>query len=404
MSDIIRFDYKDHWKEEEITLKRTNSDHESLGFTISGGIDSSFMNHHFASIIVTNIIENGLAYRNKQLKLYDIILRANNFDFNNIKHQKAVDILKSLGQKVQLLIRRLAPLYSEEIELTHNGKLNISIDGGIGNEYFINDHGIFIVDISEYQTNEQLDIGDRLLQISSTFNTYDLRFVTFEDAKKYIQLACTESQTIKLYVGHTRCIKRVRTKKPALHQGQYDPFGSNDEKPVQINKNNYTTTLYKSNSMIFVPSDGYHVPINAMRGEAEFIIMPFDFDDYQRYENRSKLRNNHLLNSRDISRSTGFLPKEESQANAIGATMTQPKTNRQVNQTNQSLKLQVNNTDPNAGIKQETAEELKLKEAAIRDAHEERIRRQQSRVGQLARINSDRTGETLCWQVDSTGV
>ncbi|CAF4346025.1 unnamed protein product, partial [Adineta steineri] len=93
--------------------------------------------NRFTSIIITNITENGLAYRNKQFKLYDIILRVNNFDFTNIKHQKAVDILRTSGHKIQLLIRRLAPSYSEEIELTHNGKLNIYIDGGIGNEYFI---------------------------------------------------------------------------------------------------------------------------------------------------------------------------------------------------------------------------------------------------------------------------
>jgi hypothetical protein len=33
------------------------------------------------------------------------------------------------------LIRRLSPPITEEIELKHNGKLGISITGGIGNEY-----------------------------------------------------------------------------------------------------------------------------------------------------------------------------------------------------------------------------------------------------------------------------
>ncbi|CAF3809862.1 unnamed protein product [Adineta steineri] len=383
MSDITQFDYKDHWIEKEISLQRTNSAHESLGFTIAGGIDLPFMNHRFTSIIITNITENGLAYRNKQFKLYDIILRVNNFDFTNIKHQKAVDILRTSGHKIQLLIRRLAPSYSEEIELTHNGKLNIYIDGGIGNEYFINDHGIFITDISKYQTNKQLDIGDRLLQISSTSNTYDLRFVTFAYAKKYIQLACIESQTIKLYVGHAR-----RTERTVLHQEQYDPFGSNDEKHVQVNKNDYATALYKSQSMASEPSHEYHVPINTMHNEEE-LIMSFDFDDYQRYENHSRSRNN---------RSIGFLAKEESQANPIKSAMIQPKINRQANQKSQSLK--VNNTDPNAGINQKIAEELKRKQAVIRDAHEERIRRQQSRMGQIARINSGGTGGALRWQVN----
>ncbi|CAF0751651.1 unnamed protein product [Adineta steineri] len=78
--------------------------------------------------------------------------------------------------------------------------------------------------------------------------------------------------------------------------------------------------------------------------------------------------------------------------------MIQPKINRQANQKSQSLK--VNNTDPNAGINQKIAEELKRKQAVIRDAHEERIRRQQSRMGQIARINSGGTGGALRWQVN----
>ncbi|CAF1361667.1 unnamed protein product [Adineta ricciae] len=152
--------------------------------------------------------------------------------------------------------------------------------------------------------------------------------------------------------------------------------------------------------MIAVPSDEYHVPINTMRNEDGFIITSFDFDDYQRYENRGKHRDNRLLNGRNTSHSTGSLSNEESQANAIGAPMTQPKTNRQVNQSSQSLKSQVNDANPDAGIKPKTAEELKLEQAAIRDAHEERIRRQQSRMSQIARDNSGRTGETLRWRID----
>ncbi|CAF3822005.1 unnamed protein product [Adineta steineri] len=344
MSDIIRYDYNDHWKEKEITLERTNSSHGSLGFTITGGIDLPFINHHFNFIIITKIAGNGLAYRNKQLKLYDIILRVNNIDFTNIKHQTAADILRASGKKMQLLIRRLAPLYSEEIELKHSGKLGIYIKGGIGDEYFVNDHGIFITDIAQYQTNKQLDIGDRLLQISSAFNTYDLRFVTFEYAKKYIRLACTESQTIKLYVAHKRHTERVQIQQTVLYQGQYDHLGSND-------------------------------------------------GNYPRYENR-------LLNSRDINRSAGFLPKERSQPNPIGSVITQPEINRQEIQKSQNLKQPVDSTDPNAAIEQETTQQSKLREAAIRDAHEERIRREIGKMDQVARKNKDGTSGGLRWQID----
>ncbi|CAF1423086.1 unnamed protein product [Adineta steineri] len=67
--------------------------------------------------------------------------------------------------------------------------------------------------------------------------------------------------------------------------------------------------------------------------------------------------------------------------------MIQPKINRQVNQKSQILK--VDNTDSNAGINQNNTEESKRKQAVIRDAHEQRIRRQQSSMGQIARINTD---------------
>ncbi|CAF4094912.1 unnamed protein product [Rotaria sp. Silwood2] len=203
MSNITQFNYKEHWQQEKIILEKT-IDNELWGFTIAGGNDLSFLHRHFTSIIVINIRENTLAHRDKQLKLYDIILSVNNIDFTNIKHEIALKILRQSGRKVQLLISRLSPLITEQIELEHNGQLGIFIAGGIGHEYFSDDHGIFITKISEHETNKQLRVGDRLLQISSTYNTYDLRFVTHEMAKQYIGLACKESQKIKLYVGHTR--------------------------------------------------------------------------------------------------------------------------------------------------------------------------------------------------------
>ena len=80
------------------------------------------------------------------------------------------------------------------------------------------DPGIFIIGKAQEQTNTSLNIGDRLLEISSTVcrrhsnyledvlilqeNTYDLRFVTFDEARRLIRLACAESQTVKISVAH----------------------------------------------------------------------------------------------------------------------------------------------------------------------------------------------------------
>ncbi|CAF3926589.1 unnamed protein product, partial [Rotaria sp. Silwood1] len=237
----------------------SNVGNKSLGFTISGGIDIPFVNHHFTSIVITHITENGLAYRDKRLKLYDIILRVNDIDFTNIKYQTAVDILRNSGQKIQLLIRRLSPPISEEIELEHNGRLGICIGGGIGNNYFRKDHGIFITDIDKQQTNKQLDIGDRLLQISSTYNTYDLRFVTHEMAKKYIQLACKESQKIKLYVGHTRPGVQVFAAATTVTEFKTDPQMNADSgkcndkdqhRNVEVRSDAYEAKLRRQQSKI----------------------------------------------------------------------------------------------------------------------------------------------------------
>ncbi|CAF4067668.1 unnamed protein product [Adineta steineri] len=144
--------------------------------------------------------------------------------------------------------------------------------------------------------------------------------------------------------------------------------------------------------MISKPTDEYDVPNNTMRNENK-LIMSSTFDDYSRYENR-------LLNSRDINRSAGFLPKERSQPNPIGSVITQPEINRQEIQKSQNLKQHVDSTDPNAAIEQETTQELKLREAAIRDAHEERIRRQISRMDHIARRNKDGTSGGLRWHID----
>ncbi|CAF1527408.1 unnamed protein product, partial [Adineta steineri] len=163
-----------------------------------------------------------------------------------------------------------------------------------------------------------------------------------------------------------------------------------------IPKNPTTTTNYPTISTATIPKN----PITANHPTIYTTIIPKNpittnqistqsqiNQNYQRYENRSKSCNNRLLSSQDIGRSTGFSPKEELQANPIRSAMIQPKINRQVNQKSQILK--VDNTDPNAGINQNNTEESKRKQAVIRDAHEQRIRRQQSKMGQIARINAD---------------
>ncbi|CAF3865648.1 unnamed protein product [Rotaria sordida] len=197
MIGIRQFSYREHWQEIEITLERpTSGDDTSLGFTIASSIHIPFHRRYLTPITIINISKNGLAYRDKRLELYDIILRVNHIDFTNIKHKEAVNILRKAGPEVKLLIRRLSPSINEEIKLKHNGKLGISIAGGIGKEYLENDHGIFIRNIKKSRLNTQLYNGDRLITISS------LRYENHGNRLKNRLLngRCTEGSKILLEV------------------------------------------------------------------------------------------------------------------------------------------------------------------------------------------------------------
>ncbi|CAF1106498.1 unnamed protein product [Adineta steineri] len=160
-----------------------NSDDKSLGFTIGGGIDKPVLNH-FTSIIISHIYENALADGVEQLKSYDILLRVNDIDITNMKQETVVDILKRSGKQIKLFIRRLSPPIIKTIELQHNGRLGIRITGGIGREYIPDDHGIFIKHINTLQTNDRLEIGDRLLQISSMHNSSQEKYTSVTSDKQ----------------------------------------------------------------------------------------------------------------------------------------------------------------------------------------------------------------------------
>ncbi|CAF3538767.1 unnamed protein product [Rotaria socialis] len=206
MSNTPQIKYKEHWKKVEIDLHRQNKQ-EGWGFHISGGIDK--YNFPLEAISVSKIDQNGLAQRDQRLKSNDIILKANKINFTNIKQKKALKILRKSGPSVGLLICRLEPRIIEDIQLVHSGKLGITIVGGIGDEYFPTDHGIFIVDKdkTQLQTNQQLHLGDRLLNISSGDNIRDLRFVMHAEAKQIIESACKQSNRITLRVGRARYVE-----------------------------------------------------------------------------------------------------------------------------------------------------------------------------------------------------
>ncbi|CAF4734570.1 unnamed protein product [Rotaria sp. Silwood1] len=219
LTHIVQFNYDDHWKEIEINLQRPSG--LAWGFSIGGGTDVCGINGSKA-IVVRGITKGGPADRDQQLKLYDIILRVNNMDFTNIKHQVARDILRTAGNHVNLLIRRLLPPILEEIQIEKlpNTRWDLLIEGGIDREYIEGDHGIFIRNIipeTIADKNGRLRVGDRLMHIRSSKNSYDLTYVERQQAIELIRHACNESQTITLLVAHPTDLNDIRN-------GQMEPI------------------------------------------------------------------------------------------------------------------------------------------------------------------------------------
>ncbi|CAF1058518.1 unnamed protein product [Adineta ricciae] len=264
MSRITQFNYRNHWQEEEIDLERPLSNDQPLGFFITGGFCTTSPTHQFTSIIVTKIIEESLVAQDNRLKVFDIILSVNNVDFSNISEQDALKILRKAGPRVRLIIRRLSPSIIEEIELQHDGKLNLTIAGGIDDEYYLNDPGVFIIGKKQQQANTSLNIGDRLLEISSTKSTYDLRFVTFDEAQRLIRLACAESQTVKISVAHAI-----------------------DAVELQNNENEVNPVI---------PEEKEEGSANVSRIDMnDDLIVPFDVEDVERYERCGRRVNSRLV-------------------------------------------------------------------------------------------------------------
>uniref|UniRef100_A0A915EI91 Uncharacterized protein n=1 Tax=Ditylenchus dipsaci TaxID=166011 RepID=A0A915EI91_9BILA len=204
-----------------------------LGFSISGGKDRVADPDHY--IRVTNISPGGAVARDGRIRDEDVILKVNNVDCINVEHQVAVDALKNSGSVVRLLVKRLKssqpaphlneslfrgapavpshvspsvstgfPSYTppappsnhlhsmppsdiQRLEQTPGVKkmellktlspdgmprgLGFSIAGGIGNEHYPNDTGIFVTRIIEGSPayyNGRLQKGDQILAVDNT--------------------------------------------------------------------------------------------------------------------------------------------------------------------------------------------------------------------------------------------
>uniref|UniRef100_A0A0N5B009 PDZ domain-containing protein n=1 Tax=Syphacia muris TaxID=451379 RepID=A0A0N5B009_9BILA len=210
------------WELEEVVLEKGNT---GLGFSIAGGLDQPMPNGD-PSIYVTKIIAGGAAAADGRMRQDDIILKVNSTDCSNAPHAVTVDALRNAGNVVRLVLKRRkpkrqisgissyhsgsclspldhsspsAPTYPPPAPPSHSSYTNIpiqrnrdierleripgvqkielykrqkglgfSIAGGVNNEHYVGDTGIYVTKIIEggaaYQDG-RLQYGDKLLAV-----------------------------------------------------------------------------------------------------------------------------------------------------------------------------------------------------------------------------------------------
>ena len=199
------------WKDDLIAIKPVSDRSSKYGFIISGGTDME----HGPSIVVTHIEhcstscpDNGRSH----LRLFDRILAINNVDLTHVTHDEAVQAFSLFqGQHITLRIRRLNPARIEHIDFvlptdSIDEPLGFSIGGGLDEQSV--DGGLYITYIdpngllaSTTKTN-QLQIGDRLLEIKTNYTSANLQRVTHSTAVQLIRRICQDSRRVTLVVAH----------------------------------------------------------------------------------------------------------------------------------------------------------------------------------------------------------
>ncbi|CAG0888862.1 unnamed protein product [Darwinula stevensoni] len=139
------------WELVEVEIERGRG---GLGVSVAGGTDSP----HFPqdpNIYITKIIPNGAAFRDKRLRVNDVLLRVNDVDLVGVPHGFAVETLRVAGSVLNLLVKRRKTLRQlspgqYEVELTKGDQgLGFSIAGGMGNQHIPGDAGIFVTKVTE---------------------------------------------------------------------------------------------------------------------------------------------------------------------------------------------------------------------------------------------------------------
>lgn len=203
--------------EEEIRLFRGGA---GLGFSIAGGTDNPHIDDD-PGIYITKIIPGGAAHQNSRLRIGDCILQVNDVRTVGVEHIIAVEALKSAGDEVILMVKRLSIQQTtlQQIDITlHKGEtgLGFTIAGGQDNQHIPEDNGIYVTRIiagGAAQQDGRLQVGDKILKV----NDSELIDITHEDA---VMVLKSTGETVKLVISRGVCSEEspIGSSPPALEQ------------------------------------------------------------------------------------------------------------------------------------------------------------------------------------------
>jgi len=160
-------DLEAEWEHIDITLTRGHQ--SGLGFSIAGGVDQN------AAIYVTRIISEGVADMDGSLKVMDIITHVNDVSIENAAHGDAAEALNltRTGESLKLKVKRKKDKEDTiVVELTKGSVkgLGIRIAGGTDSQFFPEDNGIYVTEVTEggtAQLDGRISKGDRVIALKN---------------------------------------------------------------------------------------------------------------------------------------------------------------------------------------------------------------------------------------------